>query len=553
MHALARGRVGRAAVAAALVGLAATAAPLPTGGVPERAGQAAPLAPEVLVPLAVSSAGGVAVGPDGTTYVTDAARGGLHAVAADGAGEQLARGVLSPTTGVAVAPDGTVAVAYGSGVAVLGADGPKVIPGASDAHTVAAVAYTSDGQLWALDDENRAIQRVDGDGPPTDVYGSADQLRGLAAGPDDALFTIDRDTGDVLRRAADGTVTTIDFATLSDPRALDVEGDRIAVAVNGGVVIREGDGTEAPVPDLAVGNPLDVDLLADGTVLVAFAPNPSASSPSIGGLLRKAPGQAAELVPVGGDVVSTLFASIAPAAGGGAVFASWTGAPAYSDPNPLRSAAPGRAVADVTAGGAGQRFDAAPDGTLYRTDLRTLWRVAPDGTTAEVALPTEPGLDAVIDVAVDEDGRAFVALGSGYGPGGWRVVRLEADGSTTPVAEDRANGAQLESLGAGGGLVLIAAIDGDGATQRLLEVRGDGTTTTRAELAIDRQVQAIEVDAAGDAYVVRPRTGQSGRTAIEVIGADGAVEALDYEARTGPETWRPGSTATSTSSTTAWV
>jgi hypothetical protein len=233
--------------------------------------------------------------------------------------------------------------------------------------------------------------------------------------------------------------------------------------------------------------------------------------------------------------VATL-ASVAPGPSGSALFTSWVGARGYSDPNPLRRADLDGTVTDVaTAGAAGALIDAAPDGTLYRSDYQTLWRIPPAGSPEEVALPTEPGFDGIVDLAVDERGTAYVAIGSGYGPGGYRVVRLEPGGGTTTVLEDRANQATLSALGAGGGVV-IAVVDEFTDHARLVEVAADGTVRTRATLT-QEPVGGLEVDAAGTAYVVRLRDEQA---AIDTIAADGATGSVDYAGRRSPRSLAAG-------------
>jgi sugar lactone lactonase YvrE len=528
--------MGLAAGGALVALLGSVGGPVATVGAPARAVRphraAAPVGPmvasRVLVPVSLGPAAGVATGPDGTTYVTEPHRTRTFALAPDGTESTVAEGVAGSK--VAVGPDGTVVLSLADGLAWVAPDGTvRTTPDGGSAETD-GLAFTSDGQLWLTDSGDDVLRTVDADGNGTVVdLTTAGQLRGLAAGPDDSLYAIDLDATDVVHRLPDGTESHVGFTTLADPVALDVEGDRIAVAGGGKVVIREGDGTEADAADLGDLEAEDVDLLADGTLLVAAHPVHDARYPvPPGGLLRVPPGGEPSRVAVGGDVAE--LSSVAPGPAGSALFTSYPGVRGYSDPNPLRQVDLDRNVADVaTAGASGDLVDAAPDGTLYRSDFRTLRRIPPGGSPEAVALPTEPGLDAVIDLAIDERGTTYVAIGSGYGPGGYRVVRLEAGGGTTTVLEDRGNASMLFGIGAGGGLLLAAVGDGVGP-HRLVEVHGDGTVTTRKELSTE-PVDRVEVDALGNAYllVARDRT-----VGIDVVAPDGSTRPLDYAGRAFP-------------------
>jgi len=498
------------------------AAPLPRGS--------APIVPRILAPMALDTADGVALGPDGSTYVTEADRDRILAERPDGSIDVVSDTVEVPTA-IASSDEGRLAIVTEGALVLLAADGTRTDRALPPNSTLGAVAFDSTGQVLATDVEQQRVVRLDDDGRWTEVdFSTSRPIRGLAIGDDDSIYVIDRDLDDVVRRETNGTETVIDFTDLAGAIALDVEGDRIAVVKPSAVVVREGDGTEGSPSGLTPGDPRDVDLGGAGTLLVAFHPvADDRSGPSgPGGLLRLVEGGTVERIDFG-DLAS--FISVAAAGPTTVRYTSWSGAQGYSETNPIRQVVGDGPPTDVDdTGGSFAIIDAANDSTTYRSDGRTLTRLAPEGTASDVPLPTEAGIDAVVDLSVDETGRLFVVLGSGYGTGRFKIVEPLAAGGMRTWLESDGTEDQFLAMAAGGGTVQIVTVGLQSGPQRLLEVKPDGTLRQIRELD-PPQVRSLEVDAAGTAYLV---TVSQDRGDITVAQTTGDISSLTYEGITSP-------------------
>jgi sugar lactone lactonase YvrE len=438
-----------------------------------------------------------------------------------------------------VADDGRLAVAAVNTLAIVDGDGGRADVALPPNSTIDAIAWDTSGVLFATDEENGRVLRLEADGSWTDVdLATPGTFRGLAIDDDDALYVLDLDTDDVIRRATDGTEGPVGFVGLDDPVALDVAGDRIAVVQPSRVVVREGDGTEGSPTGLEAGNPQDIDLADDGTLLVGYYPSDGGRSgpPAPGALLRLPAGGAVERVTFG-DLGS--FASVAAAGPATVLYGSWAGAPGYSDANPLRRVVGDGPPSDVGPADGLLEVDAANDGTAYRSDGRRLVRVAPGGTATDVALPTEPGKDAVDGLSVDEQGRLFVALSSGYGTGAFEIVEPLAPGGPKTWYASDGSSEQLQAFAASAGVVQLVTY-GTPGPQRLLAVRADGSVEERATLG-EAPVDAMDVDAGGNAYLV---SFPGNRGAITVVSPAGATSALAYQGQTFPRALSMGADGT---------
>lgn len=516
----------RVVVVAATVAVL-TSAPAPGGGAP-----AAPVAPvqaatswtpEVLAQVSIATADGVAVGTDGTTYATEASRDRVLSQQGDGAVRVLPLEVDGPTA-IDAADDGRLAIVTKTVLVVARPDGSQADTPLPDGASVDAVAFDSAGTAYVTDWDRSDVYRLGTDGTWARVdFGAIGRFRGLAVGPDDSLYVIDLDALDVVRREPDGTVTAVGFTGLDDPIALDVEGDRIAVAQSGNVVVREGDGTEGSPTDFGAGDPRGIRLLADGTLLLAYHASDGGRSPApAGGVLRLPDGGTVERMRFG-DLYA--FGSVAAAEARRVLYTSWNGVPGYSDANPLRRVTGAGSSEDVAPGSAqGMEIAAADDGTVYRTTGNlSVERTAPDGTTSAIVLTGEPGVDTISGLSVDEFGRLFVALGSGYGTGEFAVVEPLADGGSK--AWYRSDGSTgLQAMAAGGGTVSIVTYAEPGGPQLLVSIAADGTTTERRTLG-EPPVSTMEVDAGGTAYLVSYPVRSA---VITVVAPDGSATDAAY-------------------------
>ena len=171
--------------------------------------------------LATLRAYGVAVGPDGSVYVTQGTETAVSRIdPATGAVTTISTGTGtegSNGTGIAVGPDGHVyfALVNGGGLA----------PG--------------------------TVQRVEADGSQTTVLGSLDNPGGIAFGPDGSLYVTETTNYDVLRLSPSGTLSVV----AGQPGTAGVEGN-----IN-------GDGTAATSAQLCL--PTGIAVADDGSFYIA--------------------------------------------------------------------------------------------------------------------------------------------------------------------------------------------------------------------------------------------------------------------------------------------
>jgi hypothetical protein len=321
-------------------------------------------------------------------------------------------------------------------------------------------------------------------------------------------------------------VAPIGVTGLDRPIALSVADGRIAVAQPGAVIVRETDGTQGSPAGFAAGDPHGIFLGADGTLLLAFTPSTGGRTPGeVGGVLRLVDGGSVERLTFG-DLYA--FGSVAAAQATTVLYTSWSGIPGYSDAKPVRRVTGTGAPDDVLgADSQGMVLAAADDGTIYRTSGPSgLVRIAADGATSDVALPTEPGLDSVFALSVDDDGRLFVALGSGYGTGGFTIVEPLAAGGSKTWYESDGSTATLQAMAAGGGTVQLLTYAQPSNRLLLSEVHPDGTATQRAELG-GVPIGTLAVDGSGAAFV-------TGERSITKVASNGTTSAFAYEGMAYP-------------------
>lgn len=512
-------RIAAVGLAAALVVVAPSAGGSAPGA-PSRV-LAATAVPQVLAPVAMASSNGVTTGPDGTIYATEGSRDRVMAQRPDGTTEVLTFGGIDGPTAIAAAADGRLAIATSTAIVLIdGADRTDLpIPLRA---SVDAVAFDSAGLLYVTDwDASRVLQRG-ADGQWTEIdLGPTGVIRGLAIDTDDTIYVIDTEAQDVVRRDPDGTVAALGMTGLDRPVALAAAEGRVAVAQSGAVIVRETDGSQGSPAGFAAGDPTGIDLAADGTLLLSFIPSVGGRSPgAVGAVLRLADGGSIERLTFG-DLYA--FGSVAAAQPATVLYTSWSGIPGYSEPNPVRRVVGTGTPEDVLgAASTGMLIAAADDGTIYRTEgQQGLVRIAPDGTTTDVPLPTEPGIDSVFGLSVDDDGSLFVAIGSGYGSGGFKVVEPLAAGGSRTWFEADGSTETLQAMAAGGGTVQLLTFTRDGARLLLSQLQEDGTLTERADLG-GVPIGLLAVDASGAAFV-------TGDGTITEVAADGSVTPFAYE------------------------
>ena len=130
--------------------------------------------------LAATRAYGVALGPDGSVYITAGSGSDVSRVDPQtGAVTTITTGVTTPgftTGGIAVGPDGYVYFAVSGALAVT---------------------------------PNGSIQKIEADGSLTTVLSNLDYPQGLAFGPDGSLYVTEEANHDVLRLAPTGALTVV--------------------------------------------------------------------------------------------------------------------------------------------------------------------------------------------------------------------------------------------------------------------------------------------------------------------------------------------------------
>lgn len=495
---------------------------------------------DVVAARAIIRPSAVAVADDGSLFVAEASYARVYRVAPDGRRTVLPLDLRSPL-GLAVGPDGTLFVADTDRIVTLdpsGRQGAIEVPGAQ---ALGSVGIDGSGARYATDPIARTVFRVAADGTTSqlDFAGVTGPL-GIDVTLDGTVSVIDATTRNVVRRAADGTLSTVGFTGLRGPRSLDVEGDRIAVADSGDgvepahVVLREADGTQVNVLDVAT--PGQVVLQADGTVITADAGVTGCRCPEPAGrVVRAAPGGELTSVDIGDTVEVGPVAAAGPST---VLFASWPGARGYIDPNPVRRVVGAGPAEDVSIpDGRVVGVDVAPDGTAYLSVVPEgsfkpvrLLRRSPDGERLdEVPLPHSSTTPLLTGVSVDQDGRLFVSLGTGYGTGPFEIVEpLASGGEKTWYRSPEGSSAELEAMAAGAGkvLVVVSGLDAPDTT-KLQTVSPDGTLADVRPLP-PGDFMGMDVDAAGNVYLAVTRRTPLAATPISVVTSGGATGTITY-------------------------
>jgi sugar lactone lactonase YvrE len=479
----------------------------------------------VLAERAVVRPSGVAPAPDGSVYVSEEATQRVYRVAPDGTRTQLPLDLIAPA-GLHLAADGTLSIADGPRVTTVAPDGTQAEIAVAGAELLGWVGLDGAGSRFVLDRNPNRLVRIDPDGTQEVLtLTTTNQVAGLDVAEDGTVSVLDVTTGEVIRRAPDGTETAIAVPGAEGGSAVDVEGDDLLVGTSRQVVLREADGTTAPILDR--GPAAQVLLEADGTAWGAFTGITGCRCPEpAGSVHRRSPGQAEEILPLG-DLVD--FGSVAAGASGTVLYTSWNGPRGYSDLNPLREVDADGTQTDLPITDA-MEVDAAPDGTQYlllqgsSSATSVLARRSVDGTVTPIELPTEPGIESVSSFSVDADGTLFAAVGSGYGTGPFVIFEVPAS-SVTPTERYRSDGGQqLLAMAAGGGRLVIAVVADDQV--QLLDIGADGVATPRAELT--GIVTAFEVDAAGAAIASVLTPQRADTSELVVVDPAGATSAITY-------------------------
>lgn len=519
-----------AAAAAAVLALSGATAP-PVGGAPGEAigrALAAPLPATVLVPLRIAAPAGVDVGGDGTVYATEPATGRALAQHPDGSSEVLPFTGLDAPEAIAVAPDGTVYVGDGDRVRSLAPDGTQDELDLLLEDVTALDVDPADGSLLVADTALPQVLRVrpDGSAQAVALAGTTD-FAGIAAGDAGDVLVVDLVADDVAILHPDDTRDLAGFTTLADPASVAFHDGTTWVAQPEGVVQLDAAAVESTTA-LPIAVPGGIAAADDGSIAVATAPAGTCRCPEGPGAVLHHDGSTTTPITFG-DVAS--IPSVAATAPGAVIFASFQGPQGYSDPNPLRQVVGTAPATDVDTGGAeGSLVAGAPDGALYLSSGPSLVRVAPDGSTTPVDLPTEPGEDQVVALAVDEAGRLFVTLGSGYGSGAFHVVEPLADGGARTWYES-GDDELLNAVGAGGATLQLAITRVAGAQQRLVRIGLDGGAPTDRPLA-PAPALALAVDAAGVAYVL---TAPEDGSQLLVVPASGEPTTRTYVGQRVPQ------------------
>lgn len=164
----------------------------------------------------------LAVGPDGSVYVSDSGNNRVQKFTADGAfqlafgGAGAGAGQFSGVNGVGVGPDGTVYVADVGNQRVQRFDSNGGFisqwgtPGAGDGqfNGPTGVAVGPDGSVYVGDSGNRRVQRFLNDGTFfssfTSGAGGFGGILGVAAGPDGSVYVVDNVNRRIERFDANG-------------------------------------------------------------------------------------------------------------------------------------------------------------------------------------------------------------------------------------------------------------------------------------------------------------------------------------------------------------
>ncbi len=540
-------------IAAALIAVTTAVAVAPQVGGTSTQGSTAEgrrsqevLKPVVLAESAVVRPYGVAPAPDGSTFVSEEVTQSIYRVAPDGTRSLLDLDLEAPA-GLHLGPDGTLYVADGTRVTTMAPDGTQGTIPVEGAALLGWVGVDAAGSVYTLDRNpvppdgdwtprfDDRVVRVDPDGTQTDLdFGGIGSAGGLDVTTDGTVSVLDIATGTVVRRAPDGTLTDVVVPGAEGGRSVDVDGDRLVVGGPTAVLLREPDGTVAQVIDRGLAS--QVLLTDDGTIWAAADGFTGCRCPDApGAVYRLADGGEADILPLG-DLAD--FGSVAAGEPGTVLYTSWEGPAGYSDLNPLRQVTDEGTSTDLPVDDA-TWVDAAPDGTLYYVPLASaedpprVVRRDPDGTTTTIDLAAEPGVSSISGLSVDEEGRLFVAMGSGYGTGPFTVVEPLAAGGPRTWYRSPDSGQGFMALGTGAGTVQIAVTDqGAEARPRILVLREPGTVA--AEHPLSGLVDALDVDGLGTAYAIRYAETKANGTVIEVVAPDGATSSLTYVGMSSP-------------------
>ncbi|MGH9047528.1 MAG: SMP-30/gluconolactonase/LRE family protein [Acidimicrobiales bacterium] len=179
--------------------------------------------------------GGLAVGPDGTRFVSDATTGTIWRITRVGETTAVARRFGSPA-GLAMAPDGTLFVADTTGhrVWAVSSDGHlRVVAGGGYGYRdgpgqdalfryPSDVAIAPDGTCYVADGGNHRVRTISPDGLVATLAGSIfdygdglgpdgrfRQPLGLDVGPDGTCYVADTGNNAIRHITTDGEVTTL--------------------------------------------------------------------------------------------------------------------------------------------------------------------------------------------------------------------------------------------------------------------------------------------------------------------------------------------------------
>lgn len=552
-----RGSISKRWAAVAVVAAAVVALPTTQGaGAPERRAAAGErpaigeLPSQVIVQRAIVRPYGFALNPAGTGYyVSEVGSNRLWLV--DGAGgrvelpaEIVASGGLGP------GPDGSLLIASGTGVTTLAADGTVSaveVPGATG---IDAVGADGSGVVYATDSEAGKVYEIAPGGAVSEVaFTGTAHPRWLDVAEDGTVSVIDDATGDIVRRAPDGTESVLAL-NVDLPVTFDIDGDLVMVgAASGGsssaqVVLQLGDGSVDLLS--TVGAPGQVLTNANGEFFTDTGLT-GCRCPEPPGRAYRMDGEDPYPLPLG-DVVS--ISSVGATAPGTALFSSWDGPVGYSDPLPIAEASLAGPPRDLSLPAEWEPLavDATPDGTAYIRARRGdspgehLLVRTPAGEVSEIPLPDSPAR-VLSSFSVDEDGRVFGAFGYGYGTGPFEIAEWVGDRWATWYATPTDTTASLLAMAAGGGRVLIVSSESGAGLPALREVREDGTLTTVRELPAGA-FNGMDVDVDGNAYLIATSGVKATAIPISVIAADGSTGTITYAGIGSPQALSIGTDGT---------
>jgi len=379
---------------------------------------------------------GVAVGPDGSVYLSDTFHDRVRRVAPEG--------VISTLAG-----DGTPGSAGDGGPAAL-----------AQLHTPRGLAVGPDGSVYIAEQGGSRIRQVRPDGTITTVAGTgapghggdggpATQAQlaspfGVAVAPDGALFMADTGNHRIRRVGTDGVITTVagdeasgfagddgpaTLARLKQPRG-------VAVAPDGGLLIVDTDNNR-------------VRRVGPNGIITTFAGTGQAGSSGDGGLATEAQLQgpmAALMAPDGALTIADHFGYRLRQVVSDRVIRPLAGIDALV--GPIREGAPAGDAAVLQAA----QLALGPDGALYVAEMgdgaRRVRRIAPPRRplrhAGNLLIPAEDGREAYVFDSAGRHLRTLDARTSAtlhemhYGPAGRLAAIEDADGDLTTITRDAA-------------------------------------------------------------------------------------------------------------------